>query len=189
MNVAAVAPVRKLSRREYDRLIEMGWFRDERVELIDGVLVAGSPRGSRHAEAVSRLNDLLTPGLSGRARVRVQLPLGVGEDAEPEPDFAVVATGDYSHQHPEAAHLIVEVADSSLATDRLKAELYAQGEVPEYWLVDLEARVVEVHRRPEGGRYAVIKAAKEDDILAPLAFPDIVLTVRDVLPTVAITSE
>jgi hypothetical protein len=47
MNVASVAAVRKLSRREYDRLVEMGWFRDEHVELIDGILVATSPQGSQ----------------------------------------------------------------------------------------------------------------------------------------------
>jgi Uma2 family endonuclease len=101
MNVAAIAPVRKLTRREYDQLVGMGWFRDERIELIDGVLVAVSPQGPMHAETVTRLNMLLVPRLLGRAVVRVQLPLAVGPVSEPEPDLAVVAPATHARAHPE----------------------------------------------------------------------------------------
>jgi Uma2 family endonuclease len=185
MNVAALAPVRKLTRREYDRLVEMGWFVDERIELIDGILLEVSPRGTRHAEAVSRLTDLLAPSLAGRARVRVQLPLGVGDDSEPEPDVAVVPLADYSRGHPETAHLVVEVAESSLVTDRLiKAQLYARGAIPEYWLIDLAARVVEVYRDPQEAAYRTVVKIADDGALTPLRFPDITLSVADLLPTV-----
>jgi Uma2 family endonuclease len=184
MNVAAVAAVRKLTRAEYDRLVGMGWFQNERVELIDGILVAVSPQGSSHAEAVTRLAEWLMARVVGRARVRVQLPIGIGDAAEPEPDVAVVAPADYSRGHPEAAHLVVEVAESSLATDRLiKAQLYARGAIPEYWIVDLEGRLIEVYRRPENGTYASITTAREGDSVSPLGFPDLALPVSDILPT------
>jgi Uma2 family endonuclease len=183
MNVAAVAAVRKLTRAEYDRLVGMGWFQNERVELIDGILVAVSPQGSSHAEAVSRLGEWLITRLAGRARVRIQLPIGIGDAAEPEPDVAVVALGDYSRGHPEAAHLLIEVAESSLATDRLiKAQLYARGAIPEYWIVDIEGRVVEVYRRPENGTYTAITTVREGDRVTPQAFPDLALAVSEILP-------
>jgi Uma2 family endonuclease len=184
MNVAAVAAVRKLTRAEYDRLVGMGWFQNERVELIDGILVAASPQGSSHAEAVTRLAERLIAGLLGRARVRVQLPIGIGDAAEPEPDLAVVALADYSRGHPEAAHLVIEVAESSLATDRLiKAQLYARGAIPEYWIVDLAGRVIEVYRRPENGTYASITTARLGERVSPLAFPDLALAVGEILPS------
>ena len=183
MNVAAIAPVRKITRREYDQLIDMGWFRDERIELIDGLLVAVSPQGPLHAEAVTRLNTLLLPRLLGRATVRIQLPLGVGPVSEPEPDVAVVSLATYSHAHPEAAHLVVEVADSSVATDRLiKSRLYARHGIPEYWLLDLRRRSVEVFRAPQEGIYTDVFSADEAGHVSPLAFPDVVLSVRDLLP-------
>jgi Uma2 family endonuclease len=133
---------------------------------------------------VTRLNDLLTPRLAGRARVRIQLPLGVGADGEPEPDVAIVPLADYSRAHPETAHLVTEVAESSLTTDRLiKTQLYARGSIPEYWLVDLEGRVVEVFRRPEGAAYASVIRIGEAGTVSPLAFPDLVVSVRELLPS------
>jgi Uma2 family endonuclease len=89
-----------------------------------------------------------------RANVRIQVPLALSEDSEPEPDVAIVPAGDYSQGHPVTALLVVEGSDSTLRKDRgLKAELYAAAGIPEYWLVDLEANVVEVRSQPEGGRY------------------------------------
>jgi Uma2 family endonuclease len=97
---------------------------------------------------------------------------------------AVVPLGDYSHGHPETAHLVIEVADSSTSTDRtVKAELYARGGIAEYWLVDLAARAVDVFRRPEGGRYVTVTRVDAAGGLASLAFPDVVFAVKDILPT------
>jgi Uma2 family endonuclease len=182
MNVAAVASVRKLTRREYDRLIEMGWFANERIELIDGILVQMSPQGSRHAEVVTRLTDWLMPSLAGRARVRVQLPFAAADDAEPEPDVAVVPPADYVGGHPERAFLVVEVAESSSLTDRtIKAGLYARAGIPEYWLVDLTLKIVEVYRHPLGGAYTAVMRAGLDATLSPAAFADLHRPVAELL--------
>src|SRR4051794_15137905 len=88
---------RPLKRSEYDRLIGLGVFDDERVELIRGVLVKMSPSPQRapHASTVQRLNELLMQRREGRFTVRIQLPLALSEDTEPEPDVAVVPLGDY----------------------------------------------------------------------------------------------
>ena len=76
-------------------------------------------------------------------------------DSVPEPDVAVIrgARADYRDRHPTVAELVVEIAVTTLASDREKAALYAEAGVGEYWIVSAEAGQVEVYRRPEAGVY------------------------------------
>jgi Uma2 family endonuclease len=175
--------IRPLRREEYDQLIELGCFADERVELIDGVLVAMTPQGAPHVYVIHRLTELLMPVLRGRATFRAQAPLALGDASEPEPDFAIVPHGKYADAHPTHALLVVEVADSSLRKDRiLKGRLYARAGIPEYWIMNVSARCVEVYRAPSGGSYAKTSTHGLDDVLHPEAFPDIAVPVADLLP-------
>jgi Uma2 family endonuclease len=174
--------LRRLTRAEYDRMIELGFFRGERLELIHGALLRMSPIGPPHAAAVTCLNRLLVTRLSDRAEVRIQQPIYAVDDSEPEPDVAVVPLGDYSRRHPEGAFLIIEVADSSLEHDReTKAPLYAASGVREYWIVDVAARAIEVFTDPEGGRYARVRRVASGAAVAPGAFEDVTIAVDDVV--------
>jgi len=146
--------LRPIRRAEYDRMVRLGMFRQEKIELLYGRLVFMSPHGEPHAYSITRLTKLLVRALGDRADVRVQLPFAASDDSEPEPDVAIVPPGDYLHEHPRSALLVIEVADSSLQEDRrLKGALYAASGVPEYWIVNLVDRVIEVHRRPTDGTY------------------------------------
>ena len=179
-----VAPerLRPIRRSEFERMVEEGLFRDERVELLQGVLVEMSPQGTRHAAIVQRLTTLLVPPLVERAAVRIQLPLAASMDSLPEPDVAVVATGDYDQAHPTTAFLVIEVAESSLNKDRLvKAALYAAAGVQEYWIVDLLASVVAVHTDPVSGRYSREISFRPGDTLRLRAFADLEIQVAEVL--------
>jgi Uma2 family endonuclease len=183
MNSVLAEAVRPLRRKEYDRMVELGFFENERIELLEGMLVATSPQGARHAAVVRRLTMLLPPALVGRAEVQVQSPFAASDDSEPEPDVAIVPTGDYLEDHPARALLVIEVADSSLRKDRLvKLRLYATAGVPEYWIVDLESDVVLVHREPRDAGYAQVTRHASGDNLSPLAFPDIVVPTSTLLP-------
>ena len=102
--------VRPLKRSEYDRMIELGLFDDERVELVRGVLVKLSPQRAPHASTIEKLTQILGALLQRRFSVRIQLPLALSDDTEPEPDVAVVVPGDYEAEHPSTALLIIEVA-------------------------------------------------------------------------------
>ena len=109
----------------------------DRVELLEGVIVAEPPSDPPHAAGVSLAASALTAAVGQRAAVRVQQPLLVGRLSLPEPDVAVVPghLRDYSTHHPTSAILVIEVADSSLVQDRLtKAAIYAAGGIPEYWI-------------------------------------------------------
>lgn len=174
--------IRALKRSEYERLAEMGAFADEKVELLYGRIVKMSPQGSAHSFGITRLNELLVMQLAGRAVVRVQMPFAASPESMPEPDVAVVPVGNYLDAHPGAAHLVVEVADASLAIDRAKASLYAQAAVTEYWIVDVRGGSVEVHRRPKGGAYADVQRLVRGQTLAVPGFADVVVPVAAILP-------
>jgi Uma2 family endonuclease len=169
---------RPIRRAEYDAMSEAGLFLDERVELIDGVIVRMSPRTVLHDSVLERLYGLLGPKLVGRARVRIQLAFAADEWSEPEPDFSVVPLGESWTDHPSRAHLVVEVAVSSLRFDRTtKATLYARAGVPHYWVVDAECRCIEAHSQPSAGGYASIVRHDASDVVEVPRFEDVRVTV------------
>ena len=184
-NLPAVEPsaVRRLRRQEYDQLVDLGVFDRERVELIRGVIVRMSPQGAPHAGPIQRLTRMLGAALLGRADVRVQLPLIAPDESEPEPDLAVVDVGDYDEDHPQSAHLVIEVARTSQAYDReTKGPLYAAMGAPEYWLVDVVARTIEVHRQPGPEGYTAVETLRAGAVIRLVAFPDVAIGVSSVLP-------
>jgi len=184
MVLAALADrVRPLRRVEYEQMVDMGLFRNERVELLRGYVVQMSPQKSRHGGAVQSLNHFFVLALvaSRRASVRVQLPLAVGDDSEPEPDIALVPPEEYRDRHPDTAFLVVEVAETSLKEDRAKAEIYASGGIPEYWIADTVHGLVEVYTDIVDGVYARVTPFRHGQTLSPGAFPDLAIRVEDIL--------
>lgn len=174
--------IRPLRRIEYDSLVERGLLADARVELLRGALVHMTPQGPLHADVVARLASGLVRALPVDVVVRTHSPLAVLDESEPEPDIAVVPAGDYSTAHPSEALLVVEIADTSLRKDQaIKAPLYAEAGIPEFWLVNLVDHVVEVYRRPEAGRYRDVRSLDSQGDLVPAAFPDVKISVAELL--------
>ena len=172
------ATPRRISRVEYEEMTELGFFANERVELIRGVIVRMPPQGPLHSSPVQNLTHILSRRLPEDARVRVQLPLVGPGDSLPEPDLAVVAHADYRTQHPSAAHLVIEVSHTSRAYDReTKAPLYAEMGVPELWLVDVTRQTIEVRTEPEDGLYRHVETFGVTQSIAPRAFPDVSVSV------------
>src|ERR1700676_1935686 len=134
-------PRRALTVAEYHRMGEAGILaRDDRVELIEGQLIAMSPIGSEHSGTVNALNHCLVQAIGQRGVVAVQNPVQLDDLSEPQPDFAVLKPRDDYYRRatprPNEVLLIIEVADSSLAYDRnVKRSLYARHDVPEFWIV------------------------------------------------------
>lgn len=186
LDIPDIAPerIRRISRAELERMVDAGMFdSDERVELLEGVLVEMSPQHVPHAWAVEVLTRTLVLALADRARLRCQLPLAVSEYSVPEPDFAVVPSTIPPSEAPTTAHLVIEVADSSLHKDRgLKARIYAAAGVPDYWIVNVKDRVVETHREPGPAGYARITSHSGADTIGPADFPDVVIAVADLWP-------
>ena len=140
----------RMSVEEYERIGE--FLDDRRVELIDGLLVAKMTQKPPHVVACELTREAIaTTGVPSGWHLREAKPIRLAR-SEPEPDFSLVRgkARDYADRHPSPADiaLVVEVADSSLAKDRLRARSYGPSDIPVYWIVNLVDRQVEVYSDP-----------------------------------------
>lgn len=178
----------RYTARSYFSLVEEGLLAaDERVELLDGIIVAMPPQAPLHATAVRLVDQALRRALGPDALVSSQLPLVASSGSVPEPDLAVLPgrIADYATKHPTTALLVVEVADSSLAQDRLTmARIYARAGIPDYWIVNLRDRVVEWFGDPDVSTRAYRSSGRAGgSTRLPLAaFPDATITAGELLP-------
>lgn len=164
---------RALTVAQYHALAEAGLFHeDDRVELLDGHLIAMSPVGGPHLTVVNRLSRWLTLH-AGAAVVSVQNPLRLNDRSEPEPDVVLLRPGSDDGRVPTAADalLVVEVSDRTLGYDRgVKRDRYARAGVPEVWVVGVEGRFVEVARGPEAdGAYGEVRRVGLDGAVSVAA--------------------
>jgi Uma2 family endonuclease len=160
---------------------------DDRVELLDGVVVAMAPQNPPHAGITHQVAKVLRRAVGEHADVREDKPLILAPFSMPEPDVAVVELDrrNYVAAHPRTALLLVEVSDSSLPQDRItKARIYAAAGIPEYWIVNLRVASVEIFRspNPDARCYAVTSRAIPGDRLALVALPEVEVSVADMLP-------
>lgn len=186
-------PTRRWTTADYFRAVELGVFRpDEQLELIKGEIISRmSPTNAPHTTAVLMVAEELTRAFGVGHHVRPEQPLLIGGDSVPEPDVVVVAGSlrDYASRHPtnQEVLLVVEVSDTTLAQDRrVKAALYAEAGIAEYWIINLPERRLEVHREPaalgQGFTYRTLTLYGEQDRVTPLAAPQAILAVADLLP-------
>ncbi len=173
--------------QEYFALVEVGLLSpDDRVELLQGLIVSMSPQQPRHAATVWWISGRLASMVGNRGLVRSQLPLVAAANSVPEPDVAVVPfrPDSYQSSHPGEALLVVEVADSSIGQDRLtKSRIYAAAGIPDYWLVNLRDSRVEWFRAADVAKrsYRESGAAVGGDRLPPTVL-DLDLRADDLFP-------
>ncbi|MBK5937926.1 Uma2 family endonuclease [Halochromatium roseum] len=177
----------RLCRADYHRMADAGIFsEDDHIELIAGESVDRPPIGDEHARLTTQLNHLVYRSGVKDALVSVQSPLVLDDHSEPEPDLMLLRfrADYYKHAKPRAEDvlLLIEVADSSLSDDRsVKRPLYAQHGIAEVWILNLQDRVVEVHRDPDGQDYRDTWVARPGDLLQSQQVPDFTLCVSDLL--------
>ncbi|MGC1307713.1 MAG: Uma2 family endonuclease [Phormidesmis sp.] len=177
--------IAKWTLEEYHQMIELGLLDDKRVELIRGEIVEMPPEGESHAYFSTESGNYLVRRLGERALVRQAKPITLPNASEPEPDVSIVRPlgREYlsHHPYPENIFWLIEYSNSSLAKDlNLKAQVYAEVEIAEYWVVDLKARSLIVFREPQAGQYTARTAYTEGQ-LTPLAFPDISISVSAII--------
>jgi Uma2 family endonuclease len=144
---------------EYERMGEAGIFSsDSRLELIEGEVYEMSPIGSPHAACVTFLSMFLSRLLGDKFIILTQNPIRLDDFSEPQPDIALLRWRDdfYRTAHPRPADilLLVEVADTTLQTDRVvKIPLYAKAAIPEAWIVNLPEERIEIYAEPSDSTY------------------------------------
>lgn len=180
------ADVRRMTREEYHRLGEEGFFpADKRVELINGIVYEMPPQDSWHSGTILAAQEELRRVFKEQFHLRPQMPLALDLWSEPEPDLFVVSGHwrDYLSAHPETAVLVVEVSASSARLDREeKRLLYAAAGIPEYWILYVKTKQLEVMREPRDGDYRSRVILKPGDEISPLAAPNASIRVADLLP-------
>ncbi len=184
---------RPITTAEFERMIERGVFEEEsvnspRIELIHGALHEMPPPNPPHEHFVDWLTEWSFE-VTGRTevRVRVQNSIGIPKlDSLPLPDLAWMKPQSYRQRRPGPSDvlLLIEVADTSLQKDLgIKSVLYAEALIADYWVVDINASTIHVHRDPVGTEFATRFSATSGEHLSPLAKPDARLSVADLFAT------
>lgn len=172
---------------EYMRMVEVGLLSEgSRVELIQGEIIETGAISVSHAATIRRLISLLSQALGEQVILSVHNPVWIDDESLPQADIAALIFIDnfYSDRHPapDDVLLLIEVADSSLRYDRrIKSNLYGAAGIADYWIVNLSARQIEVYREPQANGYRTITIYAPGETLSPLAFPDVVVNVDDIL--------
>jgi Uma2 family endonuclease len=180
------------TREEYYKLAEQGFFKNKRVELIEGEIIDIAGMGHPHRTATVVAGDTLRETFGEGYFITSQCPLDLSEISAPEPDIAVIEGNprDYTNLPLTTAVLVVEISETTVSYDRTdKASLYAKYGVADYWLLNLKTKRLEVRRRPIedenasfGFSYSETTILKENDFVSPIERPDIQIAVRDLLP-------
>lgn len=175
--------LRPLRCHEYQKLGDEGYFDDERVELLDGVIVKMSPINEPHNRLEALLTELLVKAIPANLIVRPQCSFVLSDVSQPQPDIAIVDRPKFlGGGHPSHAYLIVEVAASSLMKDLgLKAKLYAKGAVRDYWVVDASKLTITVHRDPTGSTFNSVQCFDRYARVQSLLVPEVSVCLEDLV--------
>lgn len=164
---AALEPIHRLTVEDVFRMLDAGVLGgDERLELIDGILLDVTPAGEPHSDAVAWLTEHFVRAAGEAWQVRVQDTLFVPRGFR-SPDLMLVSRE--GRERLTSALLVVEVSRTTRARDEAKAVDYAQAAVPEYWRVDLEHAEVVVRRDPAGDGYRELRRIGRGESIQPLA--------------------
>ena len=188
------APPRKRWTRSGYEALTSPTLSEQSLELVEGDLISKTGKKRPHVIGMSLMLKWLVqtftfPFVNSEAPSDVALQ--DNPSTEPEPDLIVLNRDQaeflHSNPEPENLHLVIEVADTTLAFDlSTKARLYARAGIIEYWVLDLHGRRIVVHRDPRNGRYSSVAAYQEKESVSPLAAPGAELRVRSVLPPISV---
>ncbi|MBA3713338.1 MAG: Uma2 family endonuclease [Pyrinomonadaceae bacterium] len=181
-------PLRLFTTDEYEKMVETRILSaDERLELIEGVIVKMSPKGVKHSNAVRRGNATFSRHVGDRTVILTQDAIRLSDNSEPEPDLALLAPPlakyDTRHPTPSDVFLILEIADSSLSFDRKdKTRLYASAGIVHYCILNLKARELEDYRDPGADGYRRKQTHTAGQSFNLVAFPKLTVDVDELLP-------
>lgn len=188
MNIVATRAAEGFARRSFTvaeirRMVDTGIIAEnENFELIEGELVAMSPKGNQHEVLKSALLRKLAVHSPENLRLAVETSLYLDERTFVEPDLCLYPKRILPEDVKGADVLLaIEVAGSSMAYDRgLKARLYARHGIQEFWVVDATTRATWVHRQPgTDGDWGSIERVSPETTVSPLALPDLAIRMAD----------
>ena len=184
---AVLSGARRYTVDEYLAMVKADILRkEERIELLDGVIIVMAPINVPHLRGTDYSNQRLVMALGNRAMVRVQGSILLNDHTMPQPDIVVLrmrSLDDTERDSASDVYWIIEFSDSSLEYDLgVKLARYAESGIPEVWVGNLRAREVIVHTEPSGSEYLAVRTCRAGQSISPQAFPDVALAVDDFMP-------
>lgn len=180
-----ILTARLISVKEYDEMIEHGILTTEdKVELLNGVIIEKMPKGTRHALLNDIFADLLKETLGQKVYVRSQNPVILDDYSEPEPDIVLAEPPreKYLEKHPtpEDILLVIEISDSTLGRDRVTKSLaYSKAGIRQYLVLNLQNETVEDFREPNEDGYQYKRTLRKGDSLDLVLFPEVEIKIDD----------
>ncbi|MBV9848071.1 MAG: Uma2 family endonuclease [Armatimonadetes bacterium] len=185
---SATMPRKLWTWDECRQLMDLGLLEESsRYELLEGEIVDKMWFNEPHVYVTSRIHRALL-AIFGFDHVRVAAPVALAPRNAPEPDVAVMTRAAEEYLYigtppPSDVRLAVEVADATLSSDRaIKGFRYSEAGIPEYWIVNIPQRQLELFRQPAPDGYAEWQTVAEDGLVSPLAAPEAQIAVADLLP-------
>jgi Uma2 family endonuclease len=172
---------------EYHRMWDIGIFpEDKRFELIRGAIFEMPTAKPPHSGRVNRLTHLFSSRLGETIILSIQNPTSIDEYSEPVPDVSLLKPrSDFytvSHPLPSDVLLVIEISHTTLRFDtKIKGLLYAEAEIPEYWIVNIPQNVLEVRTKPANGRYTRHEVLAHGQVVSPVALPGVSFWVDEIL--------
>jgi Uma2 family endonuclease len=175
--------LRKFTIEEYHKLGDAGILRpNDRVELIDGLLIEMAAIGPEHQFILEALNDIFGMQKKGRFKVGPGRPIPIPDFHEPQPDMVLFKTeGGTRRQHasPREIYLVIEVSDTTVQYDSgKKLRAYEKAGIQEYWIVDIPAKAIRAFRLDQRKKYH--ESRYTEGSIAVQAFPDVLVRLEDV---------
>lgn len=178
---------------EYHKLSELGFFQeDDRIELIHGELITMAAKGTAHVNCCRNLLMELAALIQGQAKLQCQDPISLSSNSEPEPDFVILKNREDNYQFalPQVSDilLVIEVSDSTLKFDQtVKASLYAEAGILEYWIFNLVGNYLETYREPYHNTqgefaYRIREIFLPNQVITLPKFPEISLNLNQIFP-------
>jgi Uma2 family endonuclease len=182
---SAEAPVRRRwTLAELEHMVATGVIAEsERIELIDGEVVAMSAKGRQHEIVRVALAHCWSRKCPDELVVASETPLRLDPETAPEPDIILFPASLLAPDVDGASVLlVVEISDTSVSYDLVvKSVVYAAFGVREYWVIDPRKRVTTVHRQLGEKGYADIRQFPYADTIAPLAAPALAVCLADLI--------
>ncbi|MEO1472237.1 MAG: Uma2 family endonuclease [Pseudomonadota bacterium] len=173
-----------LDRTAVEVMIDHGALpNDGRVELVDGILRPMPPSYAPHAAAVIEIGHAIRTALGRSRQILADPAFFLSDDTMFGPDLFVLPRDvELREATGRDVDLLVEISQTTLAYDlRLKAERYGRAGVADYWVVDLDNRLLHVHRTPRADGYASVEQIAWDRPVTALRLPALTLTLAEVL--------
>ena len=179
-------PRKRWTRAECAALEATGVWDQQKLELVEGELINKMGKSRPHVTTHAVLFGWLLKAF-GNGRVNSEAPIDVSPEdnptSEPQPDLIVLSKPTREivvNPQPSELLLAIEISDSSLGFDlTTKASLYARAGIADYWVVDIAAKRIVVHREPREGAYHSITMYAEHESVSPLAAPGSALAVSE----------